>query len=79
MAWLEDEDEEGTNAERVSRVRSWVVGAVEGGGGGAEESKALIDQRAMESSFAALERIRSPCQATQSTMSEWISEVEKWG
>jgi hypothetical protein len=58
------------NADLVSRVRSWVVGAASGDGGSRVESKLLMDQRTMLCSLAALDRMRSPCHATQSTISE---------
>lgn len=48
------------NTERVSRWASWVVGAEVRTGGGFLESKLAIDQRTMQFSLAALERIRSP-------------------
>jgi hypothetical protein len=44
---------------RVSRAGSWVVGAERGGGGGLREEKPEIDQRTMQDSRSALERIRS--------------------
>ena len=50
--------------ERVSRAASWVVGAEERVGRGAELEKLLMDQRTMQFSLAALERIRSPWNAT---------------
>jgi hypothetical protein len=40
------------------------VGAVDGRGGELVELKPVMDQRTMQCSLAALERIRSPCQAT---------------
>ena len=52
------------NTERVSRWESWVVGAEVRTGGGLLESKLLIDQRTMQFSLAALERIKSPKNAT---------------
>lgn len=48
------------NADLVSRVPSWVVGAVKGAGGGLEEEKPLMVQSVMCSSLSALESIRSP-------------------
>ena len=54
----------GQNAERVRRWVSWVVGAVDARGGVLEDEKPVMDQRTMQCSLAALERIRSPCQAT---------------
>jgi hypothetical protein len=54
----EDELEAGPEkAERVSRWASWVVGAVEGDGGGSDESKLVIDHRTIQSSLVALESI----------------------
>ena len=44
---------------RVSRSWSCVVGADKGGGIGFEEEKPEMDQRTMQSSRSALERIRS--------------------
>lgn len=52
-------EEGGENAERVSRWASWVVGAEDGRGGGFEDEKPLMDQRTMQFSLAALERIKS--------------------
>jgi hypothetical protein len=48
----------------VSRAESWVVGAVPGEGGSAFEEKEAMDQRTMQCSLAALERMRSPYQDT---------------
>lgn len=48
------------NTERVSRWASWVVGAEVRTGGEFLESKFAIDQRTMQFSLAALERIKSP-------------------
>ena len=47
------------------------MGAEEGRGGGAEDVKLLIDQRAMHCSLAALEKMRSPCQATLLVRVRW--------
>lgn len=58
-------------AERVSRAESWVVGAVPGEGGSAFEEKEAMDQRTMQCSLAALERMRSPYQDTLSGVSAW--------
>jgi hypothetical protein len=51
-------------ADRVSRAESWVVGAVPGEGGSAFEEKEAMDQRTIQCSLAALERMRSPYQDT---------------
>jgi hypothetical protein len=48
----------------VSRWGSWVVGAEEGDGGGSVGEKLFMDQRTMQCSLAALEKIRSPYHAT---------------
>jgi hypothetical protein len=54
----------GAKAERVARVVSCVVGAVEREGGGALDEKPFIDQRTIVFSLAAFERIRSPWNST---------------
>lgn len=58
------------NAERVS-LNSWVGGADEGDGGEMLEEKEVIDQRTIQSSLAALERMRSPCQHILVVLVEW--------
>lgn len=61
MYWFDwPEEDDVAKTERVSRWESWVVGADDGDGGLFAEEKEVMDQRTMQFSLAALERMRSP-------------------
>jgi len=68
-----------TKADRVDLCRSCVVGALEGSARGESEEKPVMDHKTMQFSWKALDRIRSWWKATQSTIFECTSDVEKCG